>query len=107
MKCFRCGRELEKIGELTENEIEELVLINKKFENSNQALNPETINKMNFTEGQVFEYFRAIYDSKAQAEFLHYMFFRKLGKRLGLKEGTNIQIGNGEPYDYTVYIHKE
>ena len=107
MKCFRCGRELEQVGVLTDNEIEELVLINKKIENSNQALNLNTIRGMNFTEGQVFEYFRAVYDGKAQAEFLHFMFFRNLMKRLDLKEGTQIQIGNGTPYDYCVYVHKE
>lgn len=107
MKCFRCGKELKVVGTLEETEIEELCLINKKIENCAQALNPNTIKDMEFTDGQIFEYFRAAYDNKAQAEFLQFMFFRNLMKRLEIDEGTQIQIGNGTPYDYNIYIHEE
>ena len=107
MNCPRCGKELDKIGELNENEKEELALINKKIENSMQALNPKTIREMEFTDGQVFEYFRAVFDSKAQTEFLKYIFFRNLAKRLNVDDEKDIYIGDGTPYNTDIFMHKE
>lgn len=106
MKCPRCGKEMEKIGSLTLDEQESLALINKKLENVMQALNPVTIREMQFTDGQVFEYFRAVFDSKAQAEFLRFIFFRDLAKRLNINTDTQIQIGDGSPDNVDIYIHK-
>ena len=105
MTCKKCGKELIKLGELTESEIEELTLINKKQVNVQQALNPATINAMEFSDGQVFEYFRAVYDSKAQADFLLHIFFRNLRKRLNIDPRVDFQIGN-DIEDYGVYTHK-
>ena len=104
MVCRHCGKELIKIGELTEKEVEELAFINKKSANAMQALNIETINGMKFTDGQVFEYFRAAFDNKAQAEFLNYIFFRDLAKRLGR---TDFTIGNGEPDNHDIFVHPD
>lgn len=104
MKCPNCGKELIKVGTLTETEFEEWVLINKKYANSNQALNYETIREMEFTDGQVFEYFRAVFHGKAEAEFLNYIFTRNLRKRLNLGNDIPITIGdNADNYD--VYVH--
>lgn len=105
MVCKNCGKELVKIGELTEKEIEELSLINKKIVNSNQQFDIETINQMNFTDGQVFEYFCAAYHNKAEAEFLNYIFFRNLKKRLNLT-GKDFFIGDGSPDNFDIFTHK-
>ena len=106
MVCKNCGKELIKVGELTENEIEELILINKKFVNANQALNPDVINKMEFSDNQVFEYFRAAYNNKAEAEFLNYIFLRKLSQRLNINT-DKINISNNEPNNFDIFVHKE
>ena len=80
MVCQNCGKEMIKVGTLTEKEVEELAYIERQFVNVNQALNPDTVNQMKFTNNQVYEYFRAVYDNKAQAEFLRFIFFRDLKK---------------------------
>ena len=105
MKCKHCGKELIKVGELTDKEYEEIIFINKKFANSRQALNPETIKQMEFTEGQVFEYFRAAYDNIAQADFLQYIFFKNLGERLGIND-KNIMLDD-KPDSKDIFVHPD
>ena len=105
MKCRNCGKELVKIGTLTEQESEEWMLINKKMNNAFQALDSKVINEMEFTEGQVFEYFRAAYHGKAEADFLYWLFARNLKKRLGLNTNAPIDIFE-ENSEFNVYAHE-
>ena len=68
-------------------------------------MNSDTLVQMDFADGQVYEYFRAVYDIKAQAEFLHYIFFRNLRKRLDLMTYKgDVRIGDG-PDNYDIFIH--
>ena len=105
MNCPRCGRELVSIGKLTESEVKAFALINRKLVTVNQALNPETVKAMEFDDGKVFEYFRAVYDSKAQTEFLQFVFFRDLKKRYNLPMNEEVFI-NTIDYDYEIFVHK-
>ena len=82
MVCQSCGKEMVKIGELTKKEQEDFWFINEKINCSYQALNSDVIKNIEFTDGQVFEYFRAAYDAMAQAKFLQHIFYRDLKKRL-------------------------
>lgn len=82
MVCQKCNKEMVKIGELTKKEQEEFWFINEKINCAYQALNTDVIKNIEFTDGQVFEYFRAAYDALAQAKFLQFIFYRDLKKRL-------------------------
>lgn len=106
MKCPNCGKELKKIGKLTEEEIDEYSYIIKKMNAANQALKPNVVNGYNFTENQVFEYFRAAFDSMAQSEFLYYLFASQLKKRHGLNLNQEIYIDETDINNPNVYIHE-
>lgn len=106
MVCRNCGKELEKIGELTEQEVNDFTLINSKDVTVYQALDPDTINKMKFTDGQVFEYFRAAFEAKATSEFLKYVFFKNLKKRLDVSGNIEIEADTSVT-GFGVYVHKE
>lgn len=100
MVCQSCGKEMVKIGELTKKEQEEFWFINEKINCAYQALNTDVIKDMKFSDGQVFEYFRAAYDSLAQAKFLHFVFFRDLKKRFDV--GVDIFI---DEISCEVFVH--
>lgn len=102
MKCQNCGKEMIKIGTLTETEINDFFFVNEKFATVNQALESQIINDLEFTEGQVFEYFRACYDQLAQARYLQFMFERNLKKRLETEK--NIII---DDVSFDVFVHPE
>ena len=65
----------------------------------------ETVKAMEFDDGKVFEYFRAVYDSKAQTEFLQFIFFRDLKKRYNLPMNEEVFI-NTIDYNYEIFVHK-
>ena len=84
MTCAHCGKDMVKIGELTDKEKQDYWFSNEKINCAYQALNLDVIKDMQFTEGQVFEYFRMAYDALAQAKFLQYIFYYNLKKRLDI-----------------------
>jgi hypothetical protein len=84
MKCEHCGKEMIKVGILTEQEQNDWVYTNEKFNCASMALNNDVIKDIEFTDGQVFEYFKASYDQLAQANYLRFVFDRNLRKRLGV-----------------------
>lgn len=106
MVCENCGKEMIKVGVLTEQEQNDWTFIRTKENTTDQALNIETIKGMEFKDGEVFEYFRACFDAKAEVEFLRYIFFRDLKKRLNLGEGENIWLGD-DYSDIGVFKHPE
>lgn len=106
MVCKNCGKELVKVGELTDKEYEDCSYVNNLLHTSNQALDRETIKGMEFEDGQVFEYFRAAFEARAKAEFLNYIFWRDLGKRLGIADNVEMILGD-EPDSKDVYIHPQ
>lgn len=103
MTCKDCGQELTKVGELTEKETEDYIYLGECYSTAQQALNPDVINKMDFSEGQVFEYFKAVYDNMAKAKFLEHMLIKNLKKRLNMD--SDIQLYMDESGKQSIYIH--
>lgn len=106
MKCEKCGKEMIKVGELTDEEFQDLCYINNIIDTSNQALDVNTIKGMEFEEGQVFEYFRAVFDSKAKAAYLNYMFWENIMNRLNIHD-RDIFVGGDEPDGKELFVHPE
>ena len=105
MKCEKCGKEMIKVGELTAIEYDDICYINNILSTSEQALDINTIKGMEFEEGQVFEYFRAAFESKAKAAYLNYIFWCGVADRLGIHDKT-IFLGN-ELDSRELFIHPE
>lgn len=102
MVCQNCGKEMIKVGVLTEEELNDFFFVNEKFATVNQALNTNILKDMEFEDGQVFEYFKACYDQLAQARYLQFIFERNLKKRLGLELTEYIII---EDKTFEVFTH--
>lgn len=105
MICEKCGKELTKVGEFTDKEIDEFAYICEKEATANQAMNPAVVNSMEFDDGKLFEYFRSAFDAKAQAQFLKHIFMRDLRKRLGVDIKTNIIFNSLGTGDKSIYAH--
>lgn len=102
MKCENCGKEMVKVGTLTEEEQNDFFFVNEKFATVNQALNSDVLRDIKFADGQVFEYFKACYDQLAQAKYLQFIFERGIKNRLGVPLDVFIAI-DGLSFD--VFIH--
>ena len=105
MVCQNCGKEMIEVGELTDKEYEDLQYINSIYVTTNQALNPDTIKKMEFEDGKVFEYFCSAFDAKAKAAFLEYIFWRDVRNRLNIHDKEIILERVAEPRK--LFIHPE
>lgn len=104
MKCENCGKEMIKAGALTKKEEQDWIFIKTKEDTISQALSPETIKGMEFKDGEVFEYFKACYEAKAESEFLRFLFFRDLKARLKIPANENMWLDDStEGID--VFVH--
>lgn len=106
MKCEQCGKEMIKVGELSEKETHDWIFIKTKDDTASQALDSNTINGMQFKEGELFEYFKACFEAKAEAEFLRYVFFRDLRARFNISKTENIWLEEGNTA-IEVYVHPQ
>lgn len=106
MVCANCGKEMIKVGELTEQERNDWMFIKTKDNTTAQAMNPDTIKGMEFSDGQVYEYFKACFEARAESEFLKFTFFRDLRIRLNLMDEKDIWL-NDDTSGVGVYIHPE
>lgn len=104
MVCAQCGKEMVKVGLLTEEERDDFFFVNEKFATANQALNLDVLKDLKFTEGQVFEYFKACYDQLAQAKYLQYVFERGVKARLEIPQNKMIIV---DGLSLEVFIHPE
>lgn len=102
MVCENCGKEMIKIGELTEQEQQDFFYVNEKLNCAYQAQKSDVLKEIKFSDGQVYEYFKACYDEMAEAEYLNFIFYRNLEKRLGVD--TDIFIDN---ISFEVFVHPE
>lgn len=102
MKCEQCGKDLIKVGILNEEETENYFFSNEKINCAYQALNMDVLKNMQFSDGQVFEYFRAAYDALASAKFLQYILNRDIKSRRNITEDIII-----DPETLEIYIHQK
>lgn len=100
MICEDCGKEMIKIGELTDTEKKDFYYMNECINTSSQALNTDVLKEVEFSDGQVFEYFRAAFDAIAKARFFQFMFYRDLRKRLNVEADIFVDTISCE-----VFIH--
>ena len=100
MTCENCGKEMIKVGTLEEHEVDDVAYVNEKFNCAMQSLNMEVLKDLEFTDGQVFEYFKAAYDQLAQAKYLQFIFERDLKRRLKVDEPIFIDYAT-----YEVFVH--
>ena len=97
MVCEHCGKEMIKVGVLTEEEQQDYFYVNEKLNCAYQAQNSDVLAKIKFNDGQVYEYFKATYEQLADAEYLGFIFYRNLKKRLDVEQdvyidGTSCEI---------------
>jgi len=104
MVCEHCGKELTKVGVLTDEEKEEFYFVNEKNACAYQAIDSSIVKDIEFTDGQIFEYFRAAYDALAQARFLRHIFEKKVKTRLNVDINKNIFIAD---VSLEVYVHPD
>lgn len=102
MVCENCGKEMIKVGVLTEQEQTDFYFINEKYATATQALESDVIENMEFSDGQVFEYFKACYDQLAQAKYLQFIFERGIKNRVGVEQDVPITI---DGLSFEVFIH--
>lgn len=105
MVCRNCGKEMIEVGELTDKEYEDFLYIQNINATTDQALNVNTIKGMEFEDGKLFDYFRAAFEAKAKASFLHYIFWRDVGKRLNINDKEIFLEDNAE--SRKLFIHPE
>lgn len=98
MKCRNCGKELKEIGILNEDELRDYIRISEMYNNATQALKPEVVNGFNFTEGQVFEYFRAGFDEMAKASFLSFCLMKDLRNKYKFTTECYVDQDTGKLY---------
>ena len=100
MKCENCGKELTKIGTLTEEELRNYIRLSEMYNNATQALKPDVIEGLKFTEGQVFEYFRAVFDEMAKASFLNWCLRRDLKQKYNFADEYYVDQNTGDVYSH-------
>ena len=105
MKCFDCGVELIKIGDVLPDEIADLNYYQSKMNSANDALNPEIVNKFSLSNKQMYDYFKSAFDSMAEGQFLFYTLLREVTDRINKENGTSYKYGELNINEYGVYIH--
>lgn len=100
MKCENCGKELELVYGLTEEEQKEWEFFNCKFRTAYTALQSDIIDVTGMTNEQIYAYFRQAYDLMADAEFLKYCFFKELEKKTN-RPRNELFVEDGK-----VWVHK-
>lgn len=106
MTCRNCGKELTFVRKPAKDEIENFIFINNKLNSVSDALNPDVVSSYKFeTDEQVYAYFKAVFDLKAEANFLYYNFRKLIAEKLS--EDLEKEISPDDFYfdEYGIYIH--
>ena len=99
MNCYFCGAELKELDvKLSEQEIEDMFFISNKEQVSQQALKMDSINPKDFSDGQIYEYFKAAFDNMAEVEFLKYMWIKNVRAKYNIPETEMFDFVNGKLY---------
>ena len=97
MTCSQCGKELELISELTEDEIKDVSFIETKYSILDEELQNLFGNAKAFKNSeQVSEYFHAVYNQLANNKVLDYLTFNKIVENHHISPSDDIRILDGK-----------
>lgn len=99
MKCVRCGREMELVRELTNEEKDKLDYFNSKEQVGNEGLSADVLNNLTLEESKIVDYMNAAMEQKVEAQILRRAFLREISEEIGI---TDFDI-----IDYKIYKHLE
>lgn len=99
MKCPECGKVMAHAGVLSSKEEEDFLFAETKCRCAEQAISSAKDCAELFSDGQLYEYFKASCDELAEGLFLREVFFKKISQRLSIPK-NKIQIFEAE-----VFVH--
>ena len=97
MKCMRCGKELELVRELTNEEKDKIDYINSKEIVGNEGLSADIIMNLELEDSKIVDYLHAAMEQKVEAQILRRALFREISK----------EVNNFDIIDYKIYKHEE
>ena len=97
MKCVRCGREMELIRELTNEEKDKIDYINSKEIVGNEGLSANILMNLELEDSKIVDYLHAAMEQKVEAQILRRALFREISK----------EVNNFDIIDYKIYKHEE
>ena len=97
MKCVRCGREMELVRELTNEEKNKIDYINSKEIVGNEGLSSDILMNLELEDSKIVDYLHAAMEQKVEAQILRRALFREISK----------EVNNFDIIDYKIYKHEE
>lgn len=97
MKCVRCGREMELVRELTNEEKNKIDYINSKEIVGNEGLSANILMNLELEDSKIVDYLHAAMEQKVEAQILRRALFREISK----------EVNNFDIIDYKIYKHEE
>ena len=97
MKCMRCGKELELVRELTNEEKDKIDYINSKEIVGNEGLSSDILMNLELEDSKIVDYLHAAMEQKVEAQILRRALFREISK----------EVNNFDIIDYKIYKHEE
>ena len=97
MKCMRCGKELELVRELTNEEKDKIDYINSKEIVGDEGLSADILMNLELEDSKIVDYLHAAMEQKVEAQILRRALFRKISK----------EVNNFDIIDYKIYKHEE
>lgn len=97
MKCMRCGKELELVRELTNEEKDKFDYINSKEIVGNEGLSADILMNLELEDSKIVDYLHAAMEQKVEAQILRRALFREISK----------EVNNFDIIDYKIYKHEE
>lgn len=97
MKCMRCGKELELVRELTNEEKDKFDYINSKEIVGSEGLSADILMNLELEDSKIVDYLHAAMEQKVEAQILRRALFREISK----------EVNNFDIIDYKIYKHEE
>ena len=97
MKCMRCGKELELVRELTNEEKDKIDYINSKEIVGDEGLSADILMNLELEDSKIVDYLHAAMEQKVEAQILRRALFREISK----------EVNNFDIIDYKIYKHEE
>ena len=97
MKCMRCGKELELVRQLTNEEKDKIDYINSKEIVGNEGLSADILMNLELEDSKIVDYLHAAMEQKVEAQILRRALFREISK----------EVNNFDIIDYKIYKHEE